>query len=68
MPGRLYLGRLPADGAGRDPGAQRVPAHPEYEVEGTPAMPLMIVGEGTNEIQRNVITVQLVAREKNGSI
>lgn len=30
--------------------------------------PLMIVGERTNEIQRNVIAVQLVAREKNGSI
>jgi alkylation response protein AidB-like acyl-CoA dehydrogenase len=24
--------------------------------------PLMIVGEGTNEIQRNVITTQLIAR------
>ncbi|MGB0437270.1 MAG: hypothetical protein ACPGIJ_09915, partial [Mycobacterium sp.] len=26
------------------------------------AVPLMIVGEGTNEIQRNVIAAQLVAR------
>jgi alkylation response protein AidB-like acyl-CoA dehydrogenase len=28
--------------------------------------PLMIVGEGTNEIQRNVIVRQLIARSREG--
>ena len=28
--------------------------------------PLMIVGEGTNEIQRNVITRQLISRYRSG--
>ncbi|GAB4995589.1 hypothetical protein MAHJHV63_02690 [Mycobacterium avium subsp. hominissuis] len=38
----------------------------EYEVERYfRDAPLMIVGEGTNEIQRNVIAAQLVARNKN---
>jgi alkylation response protein AidB-like acyl-CoA dehydrogenase len=37
----------------------------EYEVERYfRDAPLMIVGEGTNEIQRNVIAAQLVARDK----
>ena len=41
----------------------------EYDVERYfRDAPLMIVGEGTNEIQRNVIAAQLVAREKNRSI
>lgn len=38
----------------------------EYQVERYfRDAPLMIVGEGTNEIQRNVIAAQLVARNKN---
>jgi len=41
----------------------------EYDVERYfRDAPLMIVGEGTNEIQRNVIAAQLVARDRNGSI
>ncbi|MEM6107519.1 acyl-CoA dehydrogenase family protein [Mycobacterium sp. 050272] len=41
----------------------------EYEVERYfRDAPLMIVGEGTNEIQRNVIAAQLVARNKNRTI
>lgn len=41
----------------------------EYDVERYfRDAPLMIVGEGTNEIQRNVIAAQLVARAKNRSI
>lgn len=39
----------------------------EYDVERYfRDAPLMIVGEGTNEIQRNVIAAQLVARAQNG--
>jgi alkylation response protein AidB-like acyl-CoA dehydrogenase len=38
---------------------------PEYDVERYfRDAPLMIVGEGTNEIQRNVITRQLIQRHK----
>ncbi|MFT4088418.1 MAG: acyl-CoA dehydrogenase family protein [Gordonia sp. (in: high G+C Gram-positive bacteria)] len=38
----------------------------EYDVERYfRDAPLMIVGEGTNEIQRNVIAAQLIARNKN---
>jgi alkylation response protein AidB-like acyl-CoA dehydrogenase len=41
----------------------------EYDVERYfRDAPLMIVGEGTNEIQRNVIAAQLVARDRNRSI
>jgi alkylation response protein AidB-like acyl-CoA dehydrogenase len=41
----------------------------EYDVERYfRDAPLMIVGEGTNEIQRNVIAAQLVARDKNRSM
>jgi alkylation response protein AidB-like acyl-CoA dehydrogenase len=37
----------------------------EYDVERYfRDAPLMIVGEGTNEIQRNVIAAQLIARNK----
>jgi alkylation response protein AidB-like acyl-CoA dehydrogenase len=37
----------------------------EYDVERYfRDAPLMILGEGTNEIQRNVIAAQLVARDK----
>jgi alkylation response protein AidB-like acyl-CoA dehydrogenase len=37
----------------------------EYDVERYfRDAPLMIVGEGTNEIQRNVIASQLIARNK----
>ena len=40
----------------------------EYDVERYfRDAPLMIVGEGTNEIQRNVIAAQLVARDKDRS-
>ena len=39
----------------------------EYDVERYfRDAPLMIVGEGTNEIQRNVIAAQLVARDQKG--
>ena len=39
----------------------------EYEVERYfRDAPLMIVGEGTNEIQRNVIAAQLMARLAEG--
>ena len=39
---------------------------PEYDVERYYRdAPLMIVGEGTNEIQRNVIARQLISRSKN---
>ena len=38
----------------------------EYEVERYfRDAPLMILGEGTNEVQRNVIAAQLVARDRN---
>jgi alkylation response protein AidB-like acyl-CoA dehydrogenase len=41
----------------------------EYEVERYfRDAPLMIIGEGTNEIQRSLIAAQLVARDKNRSI
>jgi alkylation response protein AidB-like acyl-CoA dehydrogenase len=41
----------------------------EYDVERYfRDAPLMIVGEGTNEIQRNVIAAQLVARDRDRSI
>jgi alkylation response protein AidB-like acyl-CoA dehydrogenase len=30
-------------------------------------VPLMIVGEGTNEIQRSVITRQLITRQRTGA-
>jgi alkylation response protein AidB-like acyl-CoA dehydrogenase len=41
----------------------------EYDVERYfRDAPLMIVGEGTNEIQRNIIAAQLVARDKDRSI
>jgi alkylation response protein AidB-like acyl-CoA dehydrogenase len=40
----------------------------EYDVERYfRDAPLMIVGEGTNEIQRNVIAAQLVARSRSRS-
>ncbi|OIJ25640.1 acyl-CoA dehydrogenase family protein [Nocardioides luteus] len=40
----------------------------EYDVERYfRDAPLMIVGEGTNEIQRNVIAAQLVARNRKGN-
>ncbi|MER6941736.1 acyl-CoA dehydrogenase family protein [Nocardioides sp. NPDC000441] len=40
----------------------------EYDVERYfRDAPLMIVGEGTNEIQRNVIAAQLVARNRKGT-
>ena len=40
----------------------------EYDVERYfRDAPLMIVGEGTNEIQRNVIAAQVVARDKSNS-
>ena len=38
----------------------------EYDVERYfRDAPLMILGEGTNEVQRNVIAAQLVARDRN---
>ena len=38
----------------------------EYDVERYfRDAPLMILGEGTNEIQRNVIAAQLVARDRD---
>lgn len=41
----------------------------EYDVERFfRDAPLMIVGEGTNEIQRNVIAAQLIARDRKGNL
>ncbi len=38
----------------------------EYDVERYfRDAPLMILGEGTNEVQRNVIAAQLVARDRD---
>ena len=38
----------------------------EYDVERYfRDAPLMILGEGTNEVQRNVIAAQLVARDRH---
>ena len=42
-----------------------IPLHPGAERYFRDA-PLMIVGEGTNEIQRNVIAAQLMARLAEG--
>jgi alkylation response protein AidB-like acyl-CoA dehydrogenase len=55
LPPRRWKMRWPTHSSGR--------ASAEFDVERYfRDAPLMIVGEGTNEIQRNVIAAQLVAR------